>query len=112
MRRRRQKVALIDRIREVAGDEAATALVKAFGGRKLYVPLTTNEDHAISRKIGIEASAALSRRFGGDYIDVPIKWIRLDLILALAAKHVPQSEIARRVGCSRRKVSQVLSPGE
>jgi hypothetical protein len=105
-------VALIDSIRAVVGDDAAAQLIKLFGGRKVYVPLTTNDEHRISKAIGIQAAAALSRRFGGDYIDVPSPRVGSSAlrrqILALASKDVSEIEIARRLGCTRRWVGTVL----
>jgi hypothetical protein len=103
-------VALIDSIREVVGDEAAAMLVKSFGGRKIYVPLSlsANETHRISKAIGLVAATALSRRFGGDYIQVASPSVRRGRIVELAAAGMRPSEISRRLGCSRQWVTRVL----
>jgi hypothetical protein len=110
-------VPLIDSIREAVGAEAAAILVRLFGGRKLYVPITASERHAITHAIGIVASVAFSRRFGGEYIDVPNlqpqgprrgQSALVRQILELAAKQVPEIKIAHQVKCSRQYVGQVL----
>jgi Mor family transcriptional regulator len=109
MRRRRQKVALIDSIREAIGDEAAVKLVKEYGGRKLYVPINSCEGHSIAQLIGVQPAAALSRRFGGERIDVPFRAMRRNDIFILAKAGVKSTEIARRLGCSRQWVDKVLN---
>lgn len=109
-------MALIDSIREAVGDQAAAALVKSFGGRKVYVPIISSQAHSITRAIGIVASVALSRRFGGEYIDVPnlqpsgprAILRRQILDLAEADKDIAQTAIARQLKCSRQWVSRVL----
>ncbi len=109
MRRRKRKVALIDSIREVVGDEAAAALVKSFGGRKLYVPIIARDTHAITQAIGTKASSLLSRsHFGGEYIQVPSPSVRRGSIVELAAAGMRPSEISRKLGCSRQWVTRVL----
>ncbi len=114
-------MALIDSIREAVGAEAAAILVRLFGGRKVYVPIAASATHSIARAIGTQAAARLSRRFGGEYIDVPnlqppgprptarrLQSALCRQILELAAKRVPEIEIAHQVKCSRQYVGQVL----
>jgi hypothetical protein len=101
-------VALIDSIREAIGDEATAALVKSFGGRKLYVPIKAVEEHSIAQHIGLRPAAALSRRFGGEYIQVPNPSVRRRQIAELASAGMRPSEISRKLGCSRQWVTRVL----
>ncbi len=109
-------MSLIESIREAVGDQAAATLVKVFGARKVYVPITASEAHSIGRAIGAQAAAALSRRFGGEFIDVPnlrrggrhARSALCQQILDLAAKKIPQREIARRLDCSRQYVGTVI----
>lgn len=103
-------MARLDDLRKVIGPDAAIALIQHFGGDKLYVPITAHEAHRITKAIGAQPAAALSRHLGGEYIDIPSpREIRRERILAMAAAHTKPSEIARRLGCSKRWVNRVLS---
>ncbi|HKJ76510.1 MAG TPA: Mor transcription activator family protein [Gammaproteobacteria bacterium] len=57
-------------IADLIGLEAATELVKAFGGIRVYVPVNP-AGHSLADVIGADALRCLSEVYGGDRIEVP-----------------------------------------
>jgi len=51
--------------------ETAIKLVKAFPGKRLYVPFEIDEAHEISQVIGLEQAQKLCDFFGGWYGELP-----------------------------------------
>lgn len=101
-------------LREVAeycGMDAATELVRVFGGTRLWIPLRHTPEHPLNR-IGEKHARRLIDVFGNSSLDVPRRLLTADglatVIDQLTADH-EQSEIARLVGCSQRTVSRLQS---
>jgi hypothetical protein len=94
---------------EQLGPETARKLADVFGGRRLYVPKAMGEHHPIVQTIGPQAAAVLAEHFGGAAgIDVPMLAERRARILELDAAGWSRARIARDVGCTERRVYQVL----
>lgn len=48
------------------------ALVRRYGGTRLYVPKMMTEDHSLAQLLGYENAVALSGEYGGDeHFDIP-----------------------------------------
>lgn len=92
-----------------AGEEAAAKLVAAFGGARLYVPQVPEPEDPLSRVIGLEAAARLARVYGGDRVDIPNPNLRRARIAELRRAGLGVDAIARELGCTRRRVFQVLA---
>lgn len=103
------KSAMFVELVEVVGHAAATQLVAAFGGTRLYVPHTPVPDDALSLSIGLEAAIKLSQVYGGDRLDVPNPTPRRAQICLLWSDGLTVDQIARRLKCTRRRVFQVLA---
>lgn len=57
---------------EAIGKVAALSLSEAFGGTRLYVPLSLKDNHSIVRAIGRKSADLLSQRFAPDIIRIPL----------------------------------------
>ena len=55
---------------EVIGLDAAEALVAAYGGVRIYVPIRSAPEGLLAT-LGRAATEALSHRYGGERFDVP-----------------------------------------
>lgn len=101
----------LDDVVAVIGWDATMALVRAFGGRALYVPMTITENHPIARAIGLPASAQLAADFGNVTWTIPISLKRRMRVLELAKRTPPltRGQIADEVGIGERAVSKMLN---
>ncbi len=104
----RVPVSLRDELRETIGEQAAARLFERFGGRQIYVPVRSSDDHPIAREIGLRAAQALSARFGGEIIDVPNRK-RRELILELHETGMSAQQIAHRLQITRQWVHKVIA---
>jgi hypothetical protein len=68
-------------VAEICGFEAIEALIKVYGGQRLYVPKVA-VSQAIVHQCGRPVAAALHHCYGGEYVVVP-----LARALAVARKH-------------------------
>ncbi|MGH7935374.1 MAG: helix-turn-helix domain-containing protein [Candidatus Binataceae bacterium] len=91
------------------GEEAATRLIAAFGGTRLYVPHSPQDGDALTATIGLNAALKLACVYGGDRVDVPNPTPRRTRIIALRSTGLTVDAIARALGCTRRRVFQVLA---
>jgi DNA-binding NarL/FixJ family response regulator len=101
--------ALLEELIAVMGIPAAARLVAAFGGTRLYVPQTPGPDDALSAAVGHEAALALAQIYGGDRLEVPNPTPRRVRIAQMRADGISVDAIARALGCTRRRVFQVLA---
>lgn len=64
---------LLARVAEVAGEDAALLLAKAFGGRPLYLPLAEEIEpgHRLSELIGMERARAVCTAIGQGEVIFP-----------------------------------------
>jgi len=103
---------LIGEITRVVGVEAVTNLARDFGGRRVYIPATVSAKDQISRSIGLAAAIRLARQYGGDRVMIPAhpdRALRRAQIIALRARGLSVSRIARTLGCTERYVYKVFS---
>jgi hypothetical protein len=80
------------------GIEAAKALVKHFGARRLYIPNLMPDNHEIVLAIGRRAADVLRDEYGGQLIVVPKG---RDLRLDIAADAIASAPSARRAAIAR-----------
>lgn len=96
-------------IAELIGLAAATELVSAYGGTRLYIPSQPGPDHVFVRTFGAAAADRLARARGGTYIDVPrcvasVRAARDRAIVHDGMAGATQRELARRYGMTERNV--------
>lgn len=97
-----------------------TAVLKigdAFGGTRLWVPLTANPEGELFQIIGAEAARALSKVWGGDCIEVPktdsfARLIRNKRIRAARDGGAKIRALAREHKLSQRSVTLILNSGK
>jgi Mor family transcriptional regulator len=105
-------LSVLDEIRQLIGLKAAVALVQAFGGRRIYVPMQIARGDLLAREIGVGLAKKLSRVFGGDRIDVPtdLDFARRRARIALMRRRgMTHAAIARTLHCTERYVYKVLA---
>lgn len=61
----------LEELRAALGPEATDALVRRWGGRRIYVRHPGQPPAAVDRALGPAASEALRRAAGGGQLDVP-----------------------------------------
>lgn len=101
--------ALLEELARTIGAEGANRLVAAFGGARLYIPHFPEPGDALSEAVGHATAIALAGVYGGDRIDVPNPTPRRERILRMRAHGASVDAIARALGCTRRRVFQVLA---
>ncbi len=101
--------ALLEELARTIGAEGANRLVAAFGGARLYIPHFPEPGDALSEAVGHATAIALAGVYGGDRIDVPNPTPRRERILRMRARGASVDAIARALGCTRRRVFQVLA---
>ncbi|MGH7780206.1 MAG: helix-turn-helix domain-containing protein [Candidatus Binataceae bacterium] len=103
---------LIGDISRVIGIIATSRLAEDFGGRRVYIPNKPSTRDQITRSIGVGAAVRLSRLYGGDRVMIPAhpdRALRRAQIIALRARGLSVSRIARKLGCTERYVYKVFS---
>jgi hypothetical protein len=100
---------MINQLTELIGLEGASQLVAAYGGTRIYIPQTAEPEDTLSESIGHSAACALARMYGGERIEVPNPPPRRLRILELRATGLSIDAIARSLGCTRRRVFQVMA---
>ena len=94
-----------------AGQDAAEALLKHFAGQRLYIPKTPSDNTLAP--LGRQLAERLIEAFGGEMLAIPSKTMtaaaRWDRIRELARAGHSVNEIAAKVGCSYRRVQQVMA---
>lgn len=93
-------------VAEVAGREAALDLALHMGGQPLHVPKPGHiaPEHPLVRAVGATAARIVADRFQGESLYIPIA--RRAQVLKLAEQGLPNGDIARRLGISRRSVER------
>ena len=59
------------RLADQIGHQPALRLIRAHGGRRLYIPQAMKDDHPIALLVGHAIAVSLSEQYGGDYLEVP-----------------------------------------
>lgn len=94
---------------ELIGEEATAKLIERFGGTRLYIPHCPTPDDTLVQAVGEEPALKLAHTFGGERVEVPNPPPRRMRILAMRAAGHSVESIARALGCTRRRVFQVLA---
>ncbi|QRQ86264.1 hypothetical protein [Cupriavidus oxalaticus] len=94
------------------GYTATSLLVAWFGGANLYVPAAADENHPVSRLIGLPAFRRLVAAYGSETLAIPEGHLeeidrRNRLIAQLIAKGKGSKEIAQITGLTERRVQQL-----
>ena len=101
----------IDDVVELVSQRAAMRLVEAFPGIVVYIPKRVPDGHELL-VISDDEAACMSQQFGGCHITVPMSYVsprkRRLLICKLASENMSRRDIALRVGCTERRVYQIL----
>lgn len=100
-------------LNEACGDEASSALVEAFGGRRIDIPLTVSG--RLVEALGQDITAVLVDHFGGCKLDIP-SWGHAERIQkSLRLKHdvmtsdLSANELAARHGVTSMWVRKLRS---
>ncbi|MFP4137461.1 MAG: Mor transcription activator family protein [Halomonas sp.] len=98
---------------DAIGHTATVRLMRAYGGRRLYIPVAIPEEHPLAAVLGYRACRPLSERWGGERITIPDdQTALLDLRNRKIAEQYragePIRSLARRYGLSPRMVRKVL----
>ena len=100
---------MLEELVSLIGKDAAAKLIDIFGGTRLYVPHSPHDDDLLTGSLGAEAALKLASIYGGDRIEVPNPTPRRARILELRETGCSVDAIARTLGCTRRRVFQVLA---
>lgn len=95
-------------------DSACLALVKAYGGKRLYVPRRLHADHRLCTLLGPDSAAELVKMRAGEYLPIPLahryKRAQFHAIVASAKPDGwSQETIANRFRISRRTVQRIMA---
>jgi len=103
---------LLQRVADVAGAVVAYKFAEAFGGTKIYLPATVQEDSKLARAVGAAAAEKIVKEVGSGHILVPLgphathtrvrRAIRQQLKAGLST-----ARVARQLGCHERTVERV-----
>src|SRR5712692_10202994 len=106
---RTERSSLLGELGAALGESAASRLIEAFGGSRIYVPHFPRPGDPLVSQIGMVAAAKLVRIYGGERLDLPNPNSRRTRILELRRGGLSVDAIARQMGCTRRRVFQVLA---
>ena len=103
----------IKTIARLVGLEAAMAISKTYGGRRLYIPRKSRPNHQLIPLIGIEKLEALCHHYDGERLKIPrcdmaLKYIRNREIRA-AYGPVSLSKLAARYNISESQVLRIVA---
>ena len=96
----------------LVGLEAAMAIVKTYGGRRLYIPRKARQGHQLVPLIGMEKLEALCRHYNGERFGIPtctraLAYMRNQEIRA-AYGPVSFSKLAARYNLSEKQVLRIV----
>lgn len=98
----------------LVGISATMAIVKTYGGRRLYIPRKVQPNHQLVPLIGIDKLEALCRHYDGERLNIPKceeaikKYVRNREIRA-AYGPVSLSKIAARYHLTERQVLRIVA---
>ena len=100
------------RLRALAGEDAAAALVQKLGGRNLVIPATVRTDHWLTHLLGEDAMRRVVYRMAGARVYVPTQSLtaaRNRLLRKESAAGASAAGLAARYGLSQRQVTRILN---
>lgn len=97
----------------LVGMEAAMAIAKTYGGRRLYIPRKARSNHQLVTLIGTEKLEALCHHYDGERLTIPscdraLKYVRNREIRA-AYGPVSLSKLAARYNLSESQVLRIVA---
>jgi len=97
----------------LVGIGAAMAIVKTYGGRRLYIPRKANQDHQLVPLIGMEKLTALCHHYDGDRLSIP-KCEAINMHVRnrkIRAAYGPESlsQLAERYSLTERQVLRIVA---
>lgn len=96
------------KIRQVAGEEAALKILRAYGGGRLSVPVKAWENHALSQLVGLEAARKIVAAVGTGCYDIQSRRSAApSLAQRILVTPGSVAEVARLLGTSERYVRAV-----
>jgi hypothetical protein len=100
---------MLEELAEAIGEESLLRLLETRGGMRVYIPHQPKASDSLAASIGLSAAIGLSQIYGGDRIEVPNPTPRKVRILELRSHGLSIDAIAHQLGCTRRRVFQVLA---
>ncbi|MGD9539072.1 MAG: hypothetical protein AB7P52_17705 [Alphaproteobacteria bacterium] len=102
---------LLDRVAAIAGQGAALALARAYGGTEIYVPSTLPPGHELEAVLGRPAAELVIGEIGGGWRLIPLGPFTTHarqgrLILARLRDGAPAADIAREANVHVRTVKR------
>lgn len=106
-------VRILDELVELMGHQHAIELLRAFGGRRINIPKSIEQDHPLAFTVGLESARKLSGRYGGGDVDLPAERnFLIDLRNGAILDGFKQGRtilwLADTYGVSRRQVTCIL----
>jgi len=104
---------MLDELTTIIGYQPTARLLRAFGGRRLYIPSTLDDEHPITWVVGRTHAQTLTSQFGGERLDLPDEQsIVLDLrnqrIAAEYRRGHSVRQLARTYSLSPRGIRKIL----
>jgi hypothetical protein len=102
---------------EIVGMSGVLALVRAFGGVRLYVPSRLPDDHILIELLGRPAAERLAAEYGGQpHFDIPraeglLRAVRNRQIQADRAAGLSVRELALKYRLTERAIHDICGPG-
>lgn len=102
----------IDEIAEQVGVDAAKKIVKAYGGTRLYIPVTAKPDHPLAILIGFDNAEKLGLYFCGTRVFIPRRFLSKEYLQINVPKLYNKGwkirDIALAMDCSEPTVYAIL----
>lgn len=102
---------------QIIGLQGVLALVRAYGGVRLYVPTRLPDDHVLIDLLGRPAAEMLAAEYGGQpHFDIPraeglVRALRNRRIQADRAAGLSVRDLALKHQLTERQVAKILGPG-
>jgi Mor family transcriptional regulator len=109
---------ILQEIAGLIGLQKTLALVRSYGGIRLYVPKRFDPDHPLVKIIGHEATVKLMEAYGSqEHFDLPkgeiaVKAARDKQIRAERANGATHARLAIKHGLTERHIRNILGPEE
>ena len=105
---------ILDELASIIGYQPTARLLRAFGGRRLYIPATLDDEHPITWVVGYTHAQTLTTRYGGERLDLPDEHIIvLDLRNQRMAAEYRRGhsvrQLAKTYGMSPRGIRHILN---
>lgn len=108
---------VLQEIASLVGLAATLALVRAYGGTRMYVPKRFDPDHPITKIVGHEAAVKLVEAYGGlEHFDLPkgeiaVKAAR-DKQIRAERSGTTHARLAVKYGLTERQIRNICGPEE